>query len=63
MPSGVRIASALDSGMEWVTLMDSTSNGPTLKRLPGVTGVIGTTSAPGSLASFAMSRSAVKAVA
>ena len=41
-PSGVRIASACDSGMEWVTLMYSTSNGPTVKRSPGVTIVIGT---------------------
>ena len=35
VPSGVRIASAFDSGIECATLMYSTSNGPTVKRLAG----------------------------
>ena len=57
------MASAFDSGIEWATLMYSTSNGPTAKRSPALTTVTGTCSAPGSLAILAASSPAVKAVA
>ena len=32
VPSGVRIASAFDSGIEWATLMNSIANGPSVRR-------------------------------
>ena len=51
------------SGIEWATLMYSTSKGPTLNRPPGATMVTGITSAPGSEAALALSSPAVKAVA
>ena len=57
------MASACDSGIEWATLMYSTSNGPTVMRWPALTIVTGTAAAPGSLASFADSRPAVNGVA
>ena len=57
------MASAFDSGIEWATLMYSTWNGPTVKRSPAATTVIGMALAPGSLASFAFSSPAVNAVA
>ena len=41
------MASALDSGIEWATLMYSTSNGPSGMRSPGLTIVTGTGAAPG----------------
>ena len=63
VPSRVRMASAFDSGTECVTGMYSTSKGPTAKRSPGFTTVIGIGSAPGSLASLACRRFAVNAVA
>ena len=37
LPSGVRSASAWDSGIEWVTRNRLQSNGPTMKRSPGLT--------------------------
>ena len=57
------MASALDSGMEWATLMYSTSNGPSVMRSPGLTRLTGTGAASGSAAILAASRLAVKAVA
>ena len=41
------MASAWDSGIEWVTLMYSTSNGPSGMRSPALTTVTGTGAAAG----------------
>ena len=48
MPSGVRIASAFDSGIECATLMKSTVNGPSDRRPPSGTTLTGIGGAPGS---------------
>ena len=40
-PAGVRIASPLGSGIECASVTNSTSNGPTVRRLPSGTTVIG----------------------
>ena len=45
-PSGVRMASALDSGIECATEIISTPNGPTSKRLLSATSWIGSLSPP-----------------
>ena len=42
LPSGVRSASACDSGIEWVTWISAQSNGPTWNRSPGATTFTGT---------------------
>ena len=57
------MATAFASGIEWATLTSSTWKGPRVKRSPGATTVIGIVSAPGSEASLARKRPAVKAVA
>ena len=61
LPSGVRMMSAFDSGIECAMVTSSTSNGPTSKRLPSRTMVTGISGAPGSLARLAASSAAVKA--
>ncbi len=48
VPAGVRIASALDSGIEWATLMKSTANGPSSTCPPSGTTLTGICGAPGS---------------
>ena len=48
VPAGVRIASALDSGIEWATLMKSIVNGPSVSRPPSGTTLTGICGAPGS---------------
>ncbi len=63
MPAGVRIASALDSGIEWATLMKSMANGPSVSRPPSGTTFIGICGAPGSEARFASNKAAVNGVA
>ena len=52
--SGVRMMSAFDSGIECAIVTSSTSNGPTLKRLPSGTMVTGISGAPGSLGAFGL---------
>ncbi len=59
-PAGVRIASAELSGIEWATRTNSTSNGPIVTRLPGLTIWIGTFGAPGSPRRRASARPAAK---
>ena len=54
---------ALDSGIEWQTDTSSTSNGPTLKRPPSGTTVIGISGAPGSDKRLASNSAAVNGVA
>ena len=63
MPSGVRMAMALDSGIECATEMSSRSNGPTLKRPSSGTSLIGSCSLPPNSASLDFSIAAVKGVA
>ena len=48
LPSGVRMISAFDSGIECDTETSSTSNGPRLKRLPSGTTFTGTSARRGS---------------
>ena len=55
--------SAFASGIECAIDTISTSNGPTLKRLPSGTIVTGISGAPGSLARLAANKAAVKGVA
>ena len=62
-PSGVRMIRALDSGIEWATETNSTSNGPTVTRPPTGTTVTGISGAPGSENRFASMSAAVKGVA
>ncbi len=62
-PSGVRMMSALVSGIECVMVTNSMSNGPTLKRLSRLTTVTGILGAPGSLAHLAASSAAENGVA
>ena len=47
-PSGLRIASPFDSGIEWATGTYSTVNGPTAMRCPGAISLSSTLGAPGS---------------
>ena len=63
VPTGVRMMSAFDSGIECAIETSSMSNGPTLKRLPSGTMVTGMSGAPGSLARLAASSAAVNGVA
>ena len=63
MPAGVRIASALDSGIEWATLMKSTVNGPRFRRPPSGTTLTGICGAPGSDSRLASNKAAVNGVA
>ena len=52
--AGVRMISAFDSGIECAIETSSTSNGPTLKRLPSGTIVTGISGAPGSLGALGL---------
>jgi len=62
-PNGVRSTTALGSGIEWVSVTSSSSNGPTAN-LPDIgTSTIGTSSSRPASASFKRSRAAVKGVA
>ena len=63
VPSGVRMISAFDSGIECATETNSTSNGPSVKRLPSGTTLTGISGAPGSLRRLASSSAAVNGVA
>ena len=63
VPSGVRMISAFDSGIECETETSSTSNGPTWKRLPSGRTLTGTSGAPGSLRRLASNSAAVNGVA
>ena len=63
VPSGVRMISAFDSGIECDTETSSTSNGPSWKRLPSGITLIGTSGAPGSLRRLASNSAAVNGVA
>ena len=63
LPSGVRMISAFDSGIECDTETSSTSNGPTSKRLPSGTTLTGTSTASGSLSRLASNSAAVNGVA
>ena len=62
-PSGVRMAMALDSGIECATEMSSRSNGPTLNRLSSGTSLIGSCSLPPKSVTFDLSIAAVNGVA
>ena len=62
-PCGVRIARALDSGIECATEMSSMPNGPTSKRLLRATSWIGSLAPPPYSASLVLSSAAVKGVA
>ena len=53
VPSGVRMTSAFDSGIECAIDTSSMSNGPSVKRPPSGTMVTGISGAPGSLARLA----------
>ena len=63
LPSGVRMISAFDSGIECDTETSSTSNGPTSKRLPSGTTLTGTSTLSGSPRRLASNSAAVNGVA
>ena len=63
VPSGVRMISAFDSGIECATETSSMSNGPSLKRLPSCTIVDRDVGAPGSPWRLASNSAAVNGVA
>ena len=62
-PSGVRTASAFDSGIECATEISSSENGPTSKRAFSSTSLIGSFSPRPYSASLLRSRAAVNGVA
>ncbi len=62
-PSGVRMATALGSGIECATATSSISKGPTSKRLLSATSSIGSSSLPPNSASLDFSIAAVNGVA
>ena len=61
-PAGVRIASAVLSGMEWATAMNSTTNGPMATFSPWATILNGILGAPGSPSRRASASPAAKRV-
>ena len=63
VPSGVRIASAQDSGIEWATGTNSTSKGPSFRRPPIATISTSSFDRLMSLACLALSRPAANRVA
>ena len=63
VPSGVRIASPFGSGIEWVRVISSSSNGPSVIVPPSGTSVIGTSSSRPASRSFSRSTKAVNGVA
>ena len=54
VPSGVRMMSAFDSGIEWAIETNSMSNGPSVKRPPSGTILTGISGAPGSLCALGL---------
>ena len=62
-PSGVRMMSPFDSGIEWAMETSSMSNGPSVKRPPSGTTLTGMSGAPGSLSRLASISAAVNGVA
>ena len=62
-PSGVRMISAFDSGIECETETNSTSKGPSVMRPPSGTTLIGMSGAPGSPRRLASNSAAVNGVA
>jgi hypothetical protein len=63
VPSGVRMISAFDSGIECATETSSTSNGPSVNRAPKRHDVDRDVGAPGSPSRLAASSAAVNGVA
>ena len=62
-PSGVRMMSAFDSGIECAMDTSSMSNGPSVNRPPSGTTFTGMSGAPGSLSRLACSSAAANGVA
>ena len=63
VPSGVRIASPFGSGIEWVSVISSSSNGPSRMWPESGTSLISTSSSRSFSRSFSRSRKAVNGVA
>ncbi len=63
VPSGVLIARPFGSGIEWVNVIISRSNGPIENLPPSGTSVIDTSSSSRASRSFSRSRKAVNGVA